>query len=311
MEWKQAVDAVYSEVKSSKSDNLQYLDSQIILMALTGWLNTTLTAHTDGAGEAFSRRVVFLFNNDYTLTLGTGIRPTIARLSEEITGDLPIPFNGMLTGSWDYSRAVNGWRRSEDLSNEDLEKLLHMLGEETGESPTLILPIESKLEILDEEPWWDEDDDYYPTWIRFLELFNEGNLQKTVDTLDLDTIVCDDTEYMSEFCDYSRFLRLTDKLEEDGWFVNLDSHCAACSHGDREWWEKSNPDKTSAPTFQTNGQNSDISHLPDGTFWAILYDVEEERFLKKLAHDFGLDVGPWQEGEFIEEGELYFGSESS
>ena len=100
-----------------------------------------------GEYEAVSRREVFLFNNDYTLTIRTGMTPTIARLSQEIALDLPLPFTGILGENWENMRAVYGWRRNENLSNEDLGNFLLTLSEELGESPTLILPFENKLDI--------------------------------------------------------------------------------------------------------------------------------------------------------------------
>jgi hypothetical protein len=36
-------------------------------------------------------------------------------------------------------------------------------------------------------------------------------------------------------------------------------------------------------------------------------DEEHEKSLKKLAADFGLDLGAWQEGEFEAEGSVTFG----
>ena len=81
MEWKQAVDLLASKVNAkTQSEKMQNLDSPVILNALTGWLDTTITEYTEGASQAFGRRVVFLFNNDYTLTIGTGITPTICLL---------------------------------------------------------------------------------------------------------------------------------------------------------------------------------------------------------------------------------------
>lgn len=293
MEWKAAVEALANKANAkTQSKKLKPLDLPVTLTALTGWLESSITEYTEGASEAFSRRIAFLFNNDYILTIGTGITPTIARLSEEIPATFPLPFESMLPENWEYFYGVNGWRRKENLSNEDLANFLVMLSEETGENPTLILPFEWKMEILEEDPWWDEDDEDYPTWVTLLSLFTEENRQQTADAMGLSFIVCDDTEYMSDYCDYSRFVRFTDALEEKGWFVNLDEHCAACSSGTRKWWRESNPENAEAPEFLTWGQNTQSSHLPDGTFWAEVYcdDPEHETFLRKLADEYGLQL---------------------
>jgi hypothetical protein len=287
LEWKQAVDALSSEVHASKADKRGNLNPSIILNALTGWLNSSLTEDRNmavSAYEAFSRRVAFLFSNNYILTVGTGITPTIARLSKEITGDQPLPFEGMLEENWNFFRPVNGWRRNENLSNEDLGKLVLSLSDET-EPPILILPFEDKLYILpfEDKLYEREDKEQYHTWLKLLELFTEENQQKTADTMGISLIVCGDDEYMSEHCDWSRLIRLTTKLEKsedlsqvkDQWFASFnDSH-----------------------------------HLPDGTFTAVVYDLypDEQRSFKKLASECGLDAGPWQEGKFVAEGDIYFG----
>jgi hypothetical protein len=112
LEWKQAVDALSSEVHASKADKRGNLNPSIILNALTGWLNSSVTEDRNmavSAYEAFSRRVAFLFRNDYILTLGTGITPTIARMSKQVTGDQPLPFEGMLAENWDYVRSLS-WK---------------------------------------------------------------------------------------------------------------------------------------------------------------------------------------------------------
>jgi hypothetical protein len=289
LEWKQAVDYLSSAVEAPES-NWRNLEYPVVLNALTGWLNSSITEDNGGAVsayEAFGRRVVFLFNNDYTLTVGTGITPTIARLSKEITGDQPLPFEGMLAENWDYVRAVNGWRRRENLSNEDLDNFLITIAEEVGEFPTLVLPLISEIEEL---PYLKEGNHGslnsskdYPTWIRFLNLFTEEKMQKTIDTLGLSLLVCDNDEYMSEHCDWSRLISLTVKLEESD----------DLSQVKRDWVEGID----------------DWDHLPDGTFFAVVYDLypDEQRSFKKLASECGLDAGPWQEGKFVAEGDIYFG----
>jgi hypothetical protein len=293
LEWKQAVEYLSSAVETPQS-NWRNLDYPVVLNALTGWLNSSITevkGVAESAYEASRRRVVFLFNNDYTLTLGTGITPTIARMSKQVTGDQPLPFEGMLAENWDYVRAVNGWRRRENLSNEDLDNFLLRLSEEVGEFPTLILPLICILDNLEENLKYasaiealgpagndkkkqDEDNE---SWIRFLNLFSEEKMQKTIDTLGLDLILCDDYEYMSEHCDYSRFLNL---------LGNLDG-------GERI--------HKSIDSFFDSG------HLPDGTFFCAVYDLdpEEEILFNKLASECGLNAGPWQEGKFEATGDVY------
>jgi hypothetical protein len=292
LEWKQAVEYLSSAVEAPES-NWRNLEYPVVLNALTGWLNSSLTeGYSESAYEAFSKRVVFLFNNDYTLTLGTGITPTIARLSKEITRDQSLPFEGMLAESWDYVRAVNGWRRRENLSNEDLDNFLITIAEEVGEFPTLVLPLKSEIEEL---PYLKEDNHGllksskdYPTWIRFLDLFTEEKMQKTIDTLGLSLIVCDNDEYVSEHCDKSRLLSLKSKLY---WDESSDLSLAK-----RDWLE----------AFD------EMNYLPDGTLSAVVYDLDtdEERSLRKLASEFGLDAGPWQEGKFVAEGDVWFHSEN-
>lgn len=291
MEWVKAVDKLSKKVLAKKqSQKLVPVEFSTTLTAITGWLDTSITEYTEGSHEAMGRRIVFLYPNNYTLTLGTDIFPTISHLEEEVKVDTPLPFESMLPENWEYLYKSNGWERSKHLTIEELEQFIILLTEEVGD-PTLILPLEQKLYMLEDEPWWDDDDEDHNTFAKLLTLFTEDNRQTTADAMGLSFIICDDSEYMPEYCEFQRFLRMASALEEEhGWYVNLDEHCAACSSGTREWWYKDNPEKSDAPEFMTWGQNSQGAYLPNGTMWAEVYveNPEEENFLRKLADEYGI-----------------------
>jgi hypothetical protein len=291
MEWTKAVESLARKATAkTQSAKMIPLDLETTLNAIIGWLDTTVTEYTEGGHEAMGRRIAFLYPNNYTLTIGRDIQPTIANLEEEIKHDTPLPFESMLVENWNYNHKVNGWERNNQLKLDELAQFIVMLAEEAGE-PTLILPFEQKLYMLEDEPWWEEDDEDYNTFAKLLNLFSEETRQATAYAMGISFIVCDDSEYMSEYCEYQRFLNMARVLEEEhGWFVNLDEHCAACSSGTRKYWMEENPDKPDAPELMTWGQNSQGTYLPNGTMWAEVYmdNEEHEYFLRKIADEYGV-----------------------
>lgn len=291
MEWNEAVEKLTKRANAIKSDDsLEPVDLAVSLNAITGWLNTSVTEYTEGSYEAMGRRIAFLYPNNYTLTIGTDIKPTIAHLEDEVKYDAPLPFESMLEENWLHNYKVNGWERKEDLTLEELEHFVLLLAAEVGE-PTLILPLEQRLYMIEDEPWWDEDDEDYNTFAKLLELFAEENREATANAMGISFIVCDDSDYMSDYCEWRRFQRMAAALEDEhGWFVNLDEHCAACSSGTRKYWIEEHPDTPDAPELMTWGQNSQSAYLPNGTMWAEVYmdNEEHENFLRKIAAEYGI-----------------------
>lgn len=315
MEWNEAVERLAKRVNAIKSDEeLPPVELAISLNAITGWLNTSVTEYTEGSYEAMGRRIAFLYPNNYTLTLGRDINPTIAHLEEEVKYGSELPFESMLEENWVHDYKSNGWTRNAELTLEELEQFVSLLAQEAGE-PTLILPFEQKLYMIEEDPWWDEDDESYEdynTFAKLIELFTEENRQAAAFAMGISLVICDDADYMSDYCEFNRFLRMTEALEEKGWFVNLDEHCAACSSGTRKYWYEENPDKPDAPEFMTWGQNSQNAYLPNGSIWAevYVYDEKHEYELRKLADEFGVvtDMDVDDEG-YEPTGSVIFGDE--
>lgn len=316
MLWVESVDRLSLLVSDILSGKEPIVEEELLLSAFKGYLSSSLCEYTEGASEAYSRRLVWAFNNDYILTIGTGINPTITHLTKELSETSPMPFPDSIEQSnWSFLSEANAWSRNEDLTDEELLEFLQNLSNEAGEKPNLILPLEWKLDsIEDYEEYKDDPDmeDYYTFYKLGKLLSDENSLEILNSILPWGSIeIVEESDYMSYYSQAEKFERFINFLQETGkWIVILDEHCAACSRGSVEDAISYNPELKDAPVFMTWGQNSNISHLPDGTFWAEVYINEEadEKFIKQHARTFGLDVGDWEDGKFEPYGSVTFGS---
>ena len=315
MEWEAAVDALVAQVElEGENDNQEPVTLDVSLTALTGWLESKVTEYTEGSYTAMGRRIVFHYPNDYMLTLGTSINPTISHLTEEMKHTDKLPFESMLEENWEFNYRANGWARTHHLTIEELGDFVQLLADEAGE-PTLILPVEDRMyDMVEDEPWWEEGDEAYldhDIFRKLLMLFKEETLQATAYAMGISLMVVSDDAYLPYYCEFLRFQRMAVELDEKhGWFVNLDEHCAACSSGTRQFWHEDNPGREDAPELMTWGQNSQWAYLPNGTMWAEVYieDEDDEIFLRKLADKHGL-TGDWDEGEYEATGSVIFGDD--
>lgn len=318
MEWNESVDALDEAIKKQSARNK--LSPAVIVNALTGWLETELTSYTEGSYEAVARRVVWVFPNKYSLTLGTSIEPTIACIDKDLNDGIfnkPVPFECMDNTKWYFDSSVNGWVRHTKFSDEETAEFIALLTKENG-PPYLALPWERKVQNFEDDgdDWADwvspEDDKYelYQTYGKLLNLFTEKNISSTRKTIMWDVRIVDEDEDMSDFCYYSRFMRFAFFLEEQGWAVILDEHCAACASGTRKWMQEQSEDGKPRPEFLTWGQNSDTMYYPDGNMSISVYisDETDERYVKEQAADFGLWLGDWEDPDFECEEEILFDS---
>lgn len=299
MTWIDSVNRMleYSSLPQSKKIKNK-LDLATVIDSLRGWLDSEITEYTEGSYEGVSRRIVWGFPDGWALTVGYNKVFTLVHLEKEITQSEPL----ILPSGYDKNKclfvhSINGWSFFDVLTNQDLIDFIDGLSEIHG-TPKLCLPWESWIEqTTDDEDYvsyW-EDKENLPTRKAFYDLMvfiSEGKLQTTV-KWEVEISYSDD--FLSEYCDYSRFMRLTSELEESGeWLVILDEHCSACASGTRKWAIENNPSLADKPEFLTWGQNSQDTWLPDGTFWAEVWmeDFEDEKKIKTLAnkHGFYFDI---------------------
>lgn len=315
MSWVEAVDRTEAAVKEIVAGKKPVLPLPVLVEALTGWLDSDLCEYTEGSYEALARRVVWKFSNEYIVTIGTDITITISHLSEEFTDASPMPFPESIEPSnWTFNARANGWERSENLTTEELIEFLQNLADEAGEQPEMLLPLEYKFEDVESLEDMAENYDDNDTWAamaKLAKIFNDDEELAVLQSLSPWNIeLIGEEDFMSYYCDWYKFSRFVGFLQDTGkWIVVLDEHCAACSRGSVESEVSANPALKDAPVFMTWGQNSQGAYLPNGTMWAEVYmnEEEDERFIKRHARKFGLDVGEWEGDKFEAEGSVTFG----
>lgn len=269
-----------------------------VVEAVTGWLNTHITEYTEGAAEGASRRVVWLYDNGWMLVVGNGMYPLITHLEKELTINNKIPIK-VKNSDWVFETATNGWEWwGHDATSEEILELINKLGKHFG-TPKLVLPLESRImNVQDEDEdsyieYLDEDSENYEiskTFYRFMNFIADKDFDRVSPW---EVIICYEDEYMPEYCDYNRFFRMTSELEELGWMVIIDEHCAACASGTRKYLYESNPEFKDAPEFLTWGQNSQSSWMPDGKIFTEQW-LDDENHIKQLIevaakHGFEID----------------------
>lgn len=269
-----------------------------VVEAVTGWLNTHLTEYTEGSSEGASRRVVWLFDNGWMLVIGNGMYPLITHLEKELFVNDKLPVE-LKESDWLFEPATNGWEWwGHDATAEEILDLINKFSKDFG-TPKLILPFESRImnaeDYTEEEyvEYLDEGTEKYDvskTFYHFLKFINNKDFNRVSPW---EVVVCYEDEYMPYYCDYNRFFRMTQELEEKGWLVIIDEHCAACASGSRKYAYENDPKMKSAPEFMTWGQNSQSSWMPDGKIYSQQW-IEDEEHIKQLIeiadkHGFEID----------------------
>lgn len=301
------------KVENGTSNKTEFTD------AVTHWLGTEVAQFTEGRWEPVARRVVWLFNGGYALSVGTAYSPTFYHLTDLISESDQMPIPQSMQTNWVYTHHANGWRYesgsgSELPSAETIIKLLEMFSKHLG-TPSILLPwgyiwTES---ILDQgEDYyldWEDDveegeDNNHKTMVKMLGLLKDGTLEKASPW---EFRFSEDEEAgLSKHCDFMRFERFTKRLSDEKIaVVDLDQHCAGCASGVYEYAVKEDPELEGKEIFRTWGQNSEYCWLGDGAifFQTYLNDPEGERQIKEAAEAEGLYTGVYEEdweatGEF-------------
>lgn len=254
--------------------------------AVTGWLGTHLTEYTEGSSEGASRRVVWVYDNGWLFVVGEGMYPLITHLEKELTNSSKLPIKVEPT-EWVFEESTNGWEWWNHENNpEDILNIINLMSKKFGE-PKLVLPLGYKINQVEDEDeseylnYLDEGSEEYSiskTFYRFITFINSGNFAKISPW---EVIVTEEDDYMPYYCDYNRFFRMTNELEEKGWLVIIDEHCAACASGTRKYFIEQNPHLKDAPEFLTWSQNSQGTWMPDGKIFSEQW-LDDEKDIKKL-----------------------------
>jgi len=304
------------KVKSGSATKVEFVD------AVTHWLGTSIAENTEGMHEAVSRRVIWVFPDNYVLAVGTNFDPTFYHLSKELTKDDVIPLPQTLQKEWVFSTQSNGWTNSGFSSSfptaEQILGLIDLFTSKHGE-PKIVLPwgYSWTVSVVD------EDEDYYSwyvdeiaegeenireTMFHLATALGEGKLAKASPW---EFVATDDEEEgLSYYSDFAKFKRFIERVSEEKLAIlDLDQHCASCSSGTYEYAVKEDPELEGKEIFRTWGQNSENMWLGDGSILvdAFMNDESVEKQLKIVAEEEGLDMGLDDE-EWSASGSFYYES---
>jgi hypothetical protein len=315
MSWKDNV----TKVAEGTATRAEFVD------AITRWLyNENLAGSTEGAYEALSRRVVWVFPNKYAFVIGTGFYPALYSLDTELDEEesvIPLPKDSGTSG-WEFDPVINGWHYiadPEEISIALILNIVDLLTKENGK-PFLLLPWSTtRTESIAEndlEEWlgWygveddDEEREEYIPMYTLATLAMNGELQGKSEW---DVVITEEDDGLSEYSDYVKFMKLVKHIEDnDLMIIDLDQHCAGCSHGTYEYAVKYNPKLEGKSIFRTWGQNSEYMYLGDGSLNITVdfYDGPDiEKQIKLIAEDLGIYTGvnedDWEPTGVLEIGE--------
>lgn len=286
-----------AKVKSGEASKVEFVD------AVTYWLSTDIAESTEGMGEAISRRVVWLFPDDYALAVGANFSPAFYHLSKILPTDSRIPLPQSKSKNWTFSRQTNGWTDSSLPAGcpkpEDIVALVDVFSASHGE-PKLLLPWAYHWA----EGITDQEEEFYEDYADE----GEENIRETM--FELATAVVDETlseaspwecaiggedEGLSFHSDFAKFQRFIDRVSDEKIAIlDIDQHCAACSNGTYEDAVAGDPELEGKEVFRTWGQNSEWNWRGDGSVYmesGYIDNPEFEKKLKQVAEKEGLDMG--------------------
>ena len=276
------------------------MDVMTFFNELLFYMNEIWDEKYEHSDYCLGKRVVFLFPNDWMLTLPNDAPAVISHHTEEIFEDTPM-FKTIMGDlfdpeQWEYKKAINGWQRANFQAFEDepseLYTILTRLTVLWGQ-PKLIIPLLDHIERLT------DDYDYYLEEIekeemeegetetvkakKFLlqvfKMLKEETLQKLIPW---ETSTEFGSSYIPNWSAAGRIYAMTSELEDTKeWFVALDEHCGSCLSGTRKWFTEEYPELTEYNEFVTWGQSSEEEWFPNGSTRVTVYLYEDA--LKKLT----------------------------
>jgi hypothetical protein len=281
---------------------------------LVGWMFSDAAMNTDGMYEASTRRVLWKFENNLALVIGTSFPLTLVHLDEEVTDSTPSRFlPTYLAKQWKRRAHANGWVLDKEQPAPDysalptppdygeIQEWIELLST-LFDTPELIIPWDY--------PWYhaplDYGEEFYEDYADDLE---EGQLDgrkmlvylaSSIEAGTLQAVspwsinMVDGWEGLPYHCDLSRYLRVIQAIEESKlMIVDIDQHCAGCASGVYEQAIEQDPELEGKSIFRTFGQNSEYMFLGDGAIFieATLPVDAPEKELKELFEREGLYMG--------------------
>ncbi len=290
------------KARTGNANKVEFID------AISHWLGTAIADETEGMYEAVSRRVVWVFPDDYAFAVGTFFNPVFYHLSTEIKFGDVIPLSESLQKDWTYSSQANGWASKvigrEFPKAQEILNLVELLTEAHGE-PNLVLPWGSSW--TDSVHYEEGDEEIRETMFHLATAVLDGTLEKSSPWK---MVKMHESDALSYYSDFSKFERFLEKVRDQKLVIlELDQHCAACSSGTYDSAVKADPELEGKEIFTTWGQNSQGFWHGDGY---ICFDVEienadVEKELTLLAEEIGLDM-EFDEEEWSASGRFWYES---
>mgnify|MGYP006272368513 CR=1 FL=1 len=292
-----------AEVGKSFIENYGSAD---FIEALTNWFQTGVAEDTEMYFESVGRRVLWLYPNGLTLTIGAEINLTISSATEQLSEASELP-PICEPDNWEFFDHANGWSSNQRYDKETILEIIQALEELYGK-PRLIIPWENRAENTsdqDEEEFVSMDSeegtsDPYLDFYRLMKLVQDEDIHYFSEW---ESSVVFEEDYMSPYSHFEKYENFTDKLRESKLVIlDLEEHCAACSNGVEEAAIKEDPELEGKPTFTTWSQNSTGMVRPDGAINIDAYcsaDTDTMQKIKALADQEGV---PCEIGEDV----LYF-----
>jgi len=264
------MDGLQSQVDKAESGKnfIETYGSADFIEALTNWFQTEPAENTEQYFESVGRRVLWLYPNGLTLTIGAEMNLTISSATEQLSeaSELPEicePIN------WEFFDHANGWSSNQLSDKETFLEIIKVLEEMHGK-PKLILPWESRAEnTADQEEedyvFMDPDEESYNDYLdvyRLMKLVQDGDIHYFSEW---QLSVVFEEDFMSPYSHFEKYQRFTEKLRESKLAIlDLEEHCAACSGGVKEQAIKEDPELDGKPLFITWSQNSNAMVCPNG-----------------------------------------------
>ena len=275
---------------------IENFGSANLIEVLTHWFETGPAEDTEQYFESVGRRVLWVYPNGLTVTIGAEINLTIASMTEQLSEKSVLP-EICNEDNWDFLQHANGWASSQWYDKDTLLEIVQALEDLYGK-PRLILPWERRAETTSEEEEEDyvfpdpEDDNYndYLDLYRLMKLVHSGDI---VYFSEWETTVVFEDDLMNPFSHFEKYQSFTEALRESKLTVlDLEEHCSACSSGVTERAAEEDPEMEGKPLFITWSQNSNGMVRPDGAINidGHCWDADADTMEKIKAIADGLDV---------------------
>jgi hypothetical protein len=242
--------------------------SDSFIEALASWLESGPAEFPEQYFESMGRRVLWVYPNGLTLTIGADINLTIASMSEQLSPSTALP-EICNPDNWMFLPHANGWASTQWYDKETLLEIIQAMEELYGKAK-LILPWRNRAEsTMDQEEeefvHADPDDESYNEYLGYYRLMNLANSEDIAFFSEWDLLIVDDEDFISPFTHFEKYQRFTEKLAESKLVIlDLEEHCSSCSSGVTEEAIKKDPELEGKPLFITWSQNSNFLVRPDG-----------------------------------------------